>query len=56
MLKAAQTLVREGERALSKVQLVWNDQVDKYGDSFKEMMVQQGMPLRTSKPRIEDVR
>ena len=51
MSKAAQTLVREGERALSKVQLVWNNQVDQYGDNFKEIMVQQGMPPR--KPTVD---
>jgi hypothetical protein len=42
MSRAAQALVREGERALHKVQLVWRDQVNKYGDGFREMMVQQG--------------
>lgn len=46
MSRAAHALVREGERALNKVQLIWNEQADKHGDNFREMMVQQGMPLR----------
>ncbi|KAL2193066.1 hypothetical protein P885DRAFT_46278 [Corynascus similis CBS 632.67] len=41
MTRAAYALVREGQRALNKVQLVWQDQVNKYGDSFREIMVQQ---------------
>ncbi|KAK3991126.1 hypothetical protein QBC44DRAFT_214946, partial [Cladorrhinum sp. PSN332] len=41
MAKAAQSLVREGERALKRLQAVWNDHVEKYGDAFKEIMVQQ---------------
>lgn len=43
MTSAAQSLVREGERALKKVQAIWDDQVRRYGDSFKEMILQQGM-------------
>lgn len=46
MSRAAQALTREGERALNKVQLVWQAEVDKHGDNFREMMVQQGMPSR----------
>lgn len=42
MRKAAQALVREGERALAKVQLVWNDQVAKHGNGFREIIVDQG--------------
>ncbi|AEO63789.1 uncharacterized protein THITE_2039753 [Thermothielavioides terrestris NRRL 8126] len=41
MSKAAQAVVREGERALTKVQLVWNDQVARYGNSFRETIVEQ---------------
>lgn len=43
MARAAQAVIREGERALAKVQLVWNDHVGKYGDRFTELMVQQGV-------------
>lgn len=42
MTRAAQALVREGERALTKVQSVWNANVDRHGDSFRDAMVQQG--------------
>ncbi|KAH6618381.1 hypothetical protein B0J18DRAFT_277749 [Chaetomium sp. MPI-SDFR-AT-0129] len=41
MSRAAQALVREGERALNKVQLVWRDQLSRYGDVFRETMIQQ---------------
>jgi hypothetical protein len=41
MSRAAQALVREGERALNKVQVVWKDQVAKHGDNFKEAILQQ---------------
>jgi len=44
MTNAAQSLFKEGERALKKILPIWNDQVRRYGHSFKEMMVQQGMP------------
>lgn len=47
MSRAAQALVREGERALNKVQLVWRDQVSRYGDGFREIMVQQGRRCRS---------
>ncbi|KAK0726643.1 hypothetical protein B0T21DRAFT_385829 [Apiosordaria backusii] len=41
MSRAAQALVREGERALKKLQPVWDDQVQKLGDLFKRMITQQ---------------
>ncbi|KAK4183660.1 hypothetical protein QBC35DRAFT_418480 [Podospora australis] len=41
MSRAAQALVREGERALSKIRPVWDDRVQRYGDDFKAMMGQQ---------------
>ncbi|KAK4663496.1 hypothetical protein QC763_0099140 [Podospora pseudopauciseta] len=41
MSRAAQALVREGERALKKLQPVWDDQVQKLGDIFKRMITQQ---------------
>jgi hypothetical protein len=49
MSRAAQAIVREGERALNKVQVVWNDQSSKYGDSFRDMMVQQGVSMLSTK-------
>ncbi|KAK7927334.1 hypothetical protein PG985_004332 [Apiospora marii] len=35
MLKSARGLVKEGERALQKIQPLWDAQVDKHGDAFK---------------------
>ncbi|KAK4153824.1 hypothetical protein C8A00DRAFT_14998 [Chaetomidium leptoderma] len=54
MSRAAQALVREGERALNKVQLVWNDQVQRHGDSFMEMMVQQAS-IEKRRLQLEDL-
>ena len=45
MLKASRAVVREGERAVKKIQPIWDGQVEKYGDSFKEAMMEQGMSL-----------
>lgn len=45
MSRAAQALVREGERALTKIRPVWEDRVGKYGDKFKGIMAQQGICL-----------
>ncbi|KAK4119501.1 hypothetical protein N657DRAFT_257006 [Parathielavia appendiculata] len=54
MARAAQAIVREGERALNKVQLVWNDQVSKHGDSFGNMMVQQAS-IEKRRLQLEDL-
>ncbi|KAK8042470.1 hypothetical protein PG994_012953 [Apiospora phragmitis] len=35
MLKSARGLVKEGERALQKIQPLWDAQVDKHGNAFK---------------------
>lgn len=43
MGKAAKAVAREGERALKKLQPLWDSQVEKYGDSFKNSMSQNGM-------------
>jgi hypothetical protein len=43
MAKAAKAVVKEGERALKKLQPLWDSQVEKYGDSFKKSMSQNGM-------------
>lgn len=42
MLKAARSLVREGERALQRLLPLWKERVDKYGDAFTETMRQNG--------------
>ncbi|KAG8163165.1 hypothetical protein KVR01_007643 [Diaporthe batatas] len=40
MGKAGVAVVKEGERALKRLQPLWDSQVDKYGDAFKESMGQ----------------
>jgi hypothetical protein len=43
MLQAARSLGREGERALRKVQTVWETQVAIHGDAFRERILKQGV-------------
>lgn len=43
MGKAANAVVREGERALKRLQPLWDGQVEKYGDAFKEGMAKNGL-------------
>ncbi|KAK1764258.1 hypothetical protein QBC33DRAFT_497839 [Phialemonium atrogriseum] len=38
MAKAAQAVMKGGERALKRLQPLWDSQVEKYGDDFKETM------------------
>jgi len=45
MLHAAKALAREGERALRKVQAVWDSQVTNHGDAFRERILKQGSLL-----------
>lgn len=42
MLKAAQAVAKEGERALKRLQPLWDGQVDKYGDTFTNALSQDG--------------
>ena len=42
MGKAAQSLVKEGERALKKLQPIWDAQVEKYGQAFRDAIMLQG--------------
>lgn len=46
MMKSAQLVFREGERALKRVQPLWGSQVDKHGDSFKDAVGDNGEHLR----------
>jgi hypothetical protein len=46
MLRAAQALVKEGERALKRLKPLWNGQVEKYGDSFRDTILEQGIDGR----------
>lgn len=54
MLKAAQAVAKEGERALKRLQPLWAGQFDKYGDTFTNALSQNGMRrlpfLATSRP------
>ncbi|KAM0281459.1 hypothetical protein ACHAQH_003489 [Verticillium albo-atrum] len=36
MAKAAQVLIKEGERALKRLQPLWDAHIDKFGDAFKD--------------------
>ena len=42
MLKAARGLVKEGDRALQRIQPLWTAQADKYGDAFRDAMRDHG--------------
>lgn len=47
MSKAAQAVVKEGERALKRIQPLWDSHVDRYGDVFKDSIRENGnYPLR----------
>lgn len=43
LLKAAQAIVKEGERALKRIQPLWDSQVEKYGDAFKDRLSRNGV-------------
>ncbi len=40
--KAGKAVVREGERALKRLQPLWDDQVAKHGDTFRAAMARNG--------------
>ena len=42
MSKAAAALLREGDRALRRLQPLWNSQVEKHGESFEDAMRDDG--------------
>ena len=48
MLKSARTLVREGERALQRLQPLWDERVAQHGDAFVEAMRDNGKALAFS--------
>jgi hypothetical protein len=43
MAKAARSVLKEGERALKRIQPLWDSQVERFGDSFKNSIRQNGM-------------
>ncbi|KJR84325.1 uncharacterized protein SPSK_08383 [Sporothrix schenckii 1099-18] len=54
MAKAGRAVVREGERALKRLQPVWDGQVEKYGDAFKDAMLQQD-DIERRRRELEDL-
>ncbi|CAK7213129.1 hypothetical protein SBRCBS47491_001697 [Sporothrix bragantina] len=54
MIKAGRGVVREGERALKRLQPVWDGQVEKYGDAFKDAMLQQD-DIERRRRELEDL-
>lgn len=54
MLQASKALGREGERALRKVQSVWESQVANHGDAFRERILKQGS-IENRRLRLEDL-
>ncbi|CAK7201158.1 hypothetical protein SEUCBS139899_003860 [Sporothrix eucalyptigena] len=54
MVKAGRAVVREGERALKRLQPMWDGQVEKYGDAFKDTMLQQD-DIERRRRELEDL-
>ncbi|KAI8962943.1 hypothetical protein F5Y11DRAFT_171190 [Daldinia sp. FL1419] len=54
MLKAARSLVKEGERALQRLLPLWQERVDQHGDAFTETMRQNDRILDNQR-RLEDL-
>ncbi|GJC97666.1 SH3 domain containing protein [Colletotrichum higginsianum] len=38
MMKSAMAITKEGERALKRLQPLWDSQVEKHGDTFKDII------------------
>lgn len=47
MLKSARTLIKEGERALQRLQPLWDERLARDGDAFAEAMRDNGRALLT---------
>lgn len=45
MLKSANSIVKEGDRALQRLQPLWTSQVAKYGDAFTQAIGDNGLWL-----------
>ncbi|EPE06384.1 sh3 domain-containing protein [Ophiostoma piceae UAMH 11346] len=54
LIRYGRALVREGERALKRLQPVWDGQVEKYGDAFKDAMLQQD-DVERRRREVEDL-
>lgn len=54
MLKASQSLTKEGERALKKIQPLCRKHLDEYGSNFLDALKENGkFPLRFSGCRLQ---
>lgn len=42
MMKSAMAITKEGERALKRLQPLWDSQVEKHGDTFKDIIADNG--------------
>ncbi|KAH8769225.1 hypothetical protein F5883DRAFT_418099 [Diaporthe sp. PMI_573] len=54
MAKAGVAVVKEGERALKRLQPLWDSQVERYGDAFKESL-SQSAAIEEKRRRLEDL-
>lgn len=54
MAKAGVAVVKEGERALKRLQPLWDGQVEKYGDAFKETL-SQNAAIEEKRRKLEDL-
>ncbi|KKY36569.1 putative sh3 domain containing protein [Diaporthe ampelina] len=54
MAKAGVAVVKEGERALKRLQPLWDGQVEKYGDAFKESL-SQNAAIEEKRRKLEDL-
>ncbi|EFX05603.1 hypothetical protein CMQ_3672 [Grosmannia clavigera kw1407] len=54
LAKAGRALVKEGERAMKRLQPVWDGQAEKYGNAFKEAMLQQD-DIEKKRLQLEDL-
>ncbi|KAJ4387660.1 hypothetical protein N0V93_008257 [Gnomoniopsis smithogilvyi] len=54
MLKAAQAVAKEGERALKRLQPLWDGQVGRYGDVFTDALSQNG-EIEAKRHQLEDL-
>lgn len=54
MAKAGVAVVKEGERALKRLQPLWDSQVEKYGDAFKETL-SQNAAIEEKRRKLEDL-
>ncbi|KAJ9155683.1 SH3 domain-containing protein [Pleurostoma richardsiae] len=54
MVKAANAIVREGERALKRLKPLWDGQVEKFGDAFKDGM-SKNEEIEDKRRKLEDI-